>query len=191
METINESGIKKERKAVKVIAILDQFKKVAHVSQDIVTTYPTRRMNNDKSTGLFDNVADGQQFTSTRHTLIVVPDSATVANVEAQLSKFPNGVIQRVVTNNVHDILTKGDYWAMENGKTTLGDLEVKYETRDTEGNRYSGGEMRVTSSGELVNELLPAEYKRDFYQREFVEDQDLRAKAPVAVAAQETVLSA
>lgn len=194
MEKVNETGIKKIYSPVNVEEILTGFKSVAHLSQEITSVYPGRRMNSNKSTGLFDQPDDGQKFNVTRHCLIPVPEGVTVEEVTSQLIKFPNGVIQRVVTNNIKDILTDGDVWAMnntdENGNpfTTLEALRDKYETRDKEGNRYSNGVLRVSVAGELVNDL-PEEYTRNFYQREFVEDLDLRV--PVTVEEAKPVLTA
>lgn len=194
MQKVSESGVKRVFKPVEVVEVFDNFKSVAHLQQEIETVYPGRRMSNNKSTGLFDQPDDGQTFNATRHCLIAIPDGTTVEQVASQLSKNPNGVIQRVVTNNIEDILTDGDIWAMNNTDpntnfpyVTLDSLKEKYQTRDKDGNRYSGGQMRTTSAGEIVDDTLPEEFTRNFYQREYAEDIDLRKK--VTVETKEPVL--
>jgi hypothetical protein len=193
MEKVTKSGVKKVYEAVKAIELLTNYKPVVHISQDIVSIYPGRRMGNDKSTGLFDQPDDGKKFTSTRHALVVVGVGTTLAQVEAQLAQFPEGVIQRVVTNDINDILTDGDRWALatinpETGEpySTIEKLKDKYETRDTDGNRFSRGQMRVdAATGVVLNELLAEEYTRNFYQRVYTEDKDFRAPVMVVQTAE------
>jgi hypothetical protein len=197
MEKVGKTGIKRIYGLVTVVEVLTQFKSVAHVTQEITTIYPGRRMSNNKSTGLYDQPDDGQSFTSTRNALVPIKEGETKEQVEAQLSKFPEGCIQRVVTNNIGDILTDGDIWAMNHDDPKTGrpyfteeDLKQKYETRDKDGNRYSGGKMRVTAAGEVVNDTLVEEYTRNFYQRTFVEDEDLRVPEVVTVESKATIVA-
>lgn len=196
MQKVSKSGVKRDYKPVEVVEIFTNFKSVAHLQQDIESIYPGRRMSNNKSTGLFDQPDDGQKFNVTRHCLIAIPEGTTVEQVASQLSKNPNGVIQRVVTNNIQDVLTDGDVWAMKNRNpetnqpyATLESLKEKYETRDKEGNRYSAGQMRISVTGEIINDSLPEEFTRNFYQREYTEDLDLREKVTVEETAETSVL--
>jgi len=197
MEKVSKTGIKRVYGLVGVVEVMSQFKPVAHVTQEITTIYPGRRMNSNRSTGLYDQPDDGQSFSSTRNALVPVKEGETKEQVEAQLSKFPEGCIQRVVTNNINDILTDGDIWAMnhdnpETGKPyfTEEDLKQKYETRDKEGNRYSAGKMRISVKGEVIDDTLPEEYTRNFYQREFKEDEDLRVAVETTVESKATIVA-
>jgi len=196
MQKTTESGIIRKFANVVCEKILSNFKPVAHMTQEITTIYPGRRYGNSLSTGLYAGAEEGKSFTSVRNCLVPVPEGVTVEQVTEQLKKFPDSVIQRITSNNINDVLTKNDEWAMntinpETGQPykTLDELKDQYETRDKEGNRFSNGAMRVSAVGELLDESLVPEYSRSFYQNSYVEDKDLREKIlveqPVAAMAQ------
>lgn len=180
----DRNGVIIECQPVEAVAIYDQFENshVAHVKQSIVSKYPTRRFNNRLSSGLFSaDEGEYTEFESTRHTLVKVPNTLASANeadllkVQSQLDQFP-GTIQRIVSHNLDDVLTEGDEWALENvDEITRDTLEDRYETRDSENNRYSSGKLRVSAADGVVDETLPKEFSRRVYQNMFVEDKDLR----------------
>jgi hypothetical protein len=169
---------------VEVVAIYDQFEgaHVAHVKQDIVSKYPKKKFGNSLSSGLFSNGDDAEhtEYVNTRHTLIKVPsefksdDEKSLKTVQEKLDAV-NGTIQRIVSHNLEDVLTDEDRWAMEEGHFTREDAVERYETRDSENNKYSRGQLRVTSDGEIVDDTLPAEFSRRVYQNIFSEDVDKR----------------
>jgi len=181
--SLDRNGIKIELNKVNAVAIYDQYEKahVAHVSQDVVSKYPSKKFGSRLSPGLFEaKDAEFTEYTIKRHTLVKIPnelnssDEKHLSVVQKQLDSL-KGTIQRIVSNNIKDVLTEGDEWAISEGLTTLDDLKDRYETRDTAGNRYSRGDIRVSDSGEVINGLLPREYSRRVYQPKFVADMDLR----------------
>jgi hypothetical protein len=183
MEKINESGVKKVFGKVAVVgAIYTDFKPVAHLTQTITSIYPARQLKTDKSTGLFTTPDEGQKFESVRHCLVAVPKSATVEQVTAELAKYPEGCIQNVLSNDINDVLTSGDRYILEQGTRDLDFFKDKYENRDSDGNRYSRGEIRMAHTGELLREDLPMEFKRSFYQNQYVADVDKRVAVEAAI---------
>lgn len=185
---INKNGVIIELSSCTAEAIYDQFddSHVAHISQKVVSKYPNRKFGNRLSTGLFTNSKDDYKiFENVRHTLVKVPNDLLSKNkkhlevVQKQLDSF-KGTIQRIVSNTLSDVLTEGDNWRVSEGLTTMEELADRYETRDSENNKYSAGELRMSSEGEVVNALLPREYSRRVYQSIFKADQDLRSVAGV-----------
>jgi len=184
--SFDRNGVIIECDPVEAVAIYDQFENshVCHVKQIVRSKYPTRRYGNKLSSGLFEeDEGNYTEFESTRHTLVKVPNNLNsgneedLAQVQSQLDKFP-GTIQRIVSHNLEDILTEGDDWALREGVFTRDQLEERFETRDTEGNRYSSGKLRVSVNDGVVDETLPKEYSRRVYQNQFVEDVDHRTGA-------------
>jgi len=180
MKTIKNGNVEIEIGAAEAVQIYDQYGTVCHIRQKITSRYPSVQMSNSRSTGLFKTSEDDmQEYETLRHTLVKVPEGATKEDVQAELNKY-EGVIQRVRSYNIQDVLTDGDQWALENKDETGIDLDVlcdKHETQDSEGNRYSGNELRVNSDGEIVNDDLEMEFSRLFYQNEYKPDIDLRGK--------------
>lgn len=181
--SLDRNGIKIDLGKVSAVAIYDQFEKahVAHVKQDVVSKYPSKRFGSRLSAGLFQTSdGDYKEYTTTRHTLVKIPnelnssDEKHLVKVQKQLDSL-KGTIQRIVSYNLKDVLTEGDEWAVEEGLTTIDELKNRYETRDKEGSNWSGGELRRTADGEVINALLPREYSRRVYQPTFVADLDLR----------------
>jgi len=167
MFTRTNNGINKTFNNVTAIQVLESNGKyVCHVNQVITTIYPSSRMSNDFSSGLFDD-EEGKTYESTRHTLIKLPGELEIDAIQNQLDKFKEGNINRVLTNNINDILTDGDMWAINTGKTTLEDLESKYEVQDSNGVRYAQGKVN--------DGTYPKEFKRDFYNKTYIADEDKR----------------
>lgn len=181
--SLDRNGIKIDLGKVNAVAIYDQYEKshVAHVSQEVISKYPTKRFGSRLSAGLFSSSdAEFKEYTTTRHTLVKIPnelnsgDEKHLAKVQKQLDGL-KGTIQRIISYNLKDVLTEGDEWAVEEGLTTIEDLQDRYETRDAEGSNWSGGQLRRAADGEVINALLPREYSRRVYQPTFVADLDLR----------------
>ena len=181
--SVNKNGIIIVMDACNAEAIYDQFENshVAHISQEIISKYPSRKFSNRLSTGLFEAKDDEfKEYTTKRHCLVKVPNELEsgskkdLAVVQKQLDSF-KGSIQRIVSNELDDVLTEGDIWNMRENNVTREELAEKYETRDTDNNKYSRGELRKSTDGEVVNALLPREYSRRVYQNVFVEDLDKR----------------
>lgn len=179
---INRNGITIVMEPCEAVAIYDNIKDrhVCHIKQRIVSKYPTRQFGSTLSTGLFDN-SEGEvkEYENYRHTLVKIPSDLKPGDEKAiqdRLNQF-KGTIQRIVSHDLDDVLTDGDRWAIQNGIEGMSreELADKYETRDSDGNRYSRGTLRVSSDGEVMDETLPAEYSRRVYQNSFVEDVDFR----------------
>jgi len=185
--SLNRNGIIIEMGGVEAVAIYDEFENshVAHVKQTVVSKYPTKKFDSRLSSGLFKpEEGSYKEYESTRHTLVKVPselksdDEASLTAVQDQLNSF-TGIIQRVVSHKLSDVLTEGDEWAIENvEEVTVEALEERYETRDSDGNRYSSGKLRVSVADGVVDDILPKEFSRRVYQNSFVEDVDHREGA-------------
>lgn len=184
VKSISNGGITVDVMPAEAVQIYDQFGTVCHIRQEIKSQYPKRRMANSKSTGLFKNSEeDTEEYTNVRNTLVAVPEGLSEKEVQKELDSF-KGIIQRITSFNLQDVLTDGDQWALENSEetgVTIESLAERYETRDSEGNRYSDGELRVDSEGEVVNDDLDQEYTRLFYQNEYTPDEDLRSTETIS----------
>lgn len=184
LSAINRSGIMIVCATVVAQAIYDQFEKshVAHVSQEIISKYPSKKFGNRLSSGLFSEEEDAEytEYTTTRHTLVKIPSTLNsgseddLATIQAQLDKFP-GTIQRIVSHDLKDVLTEGDEWLLAQKMVTMEELEERFETRDTANNRYSSGKLRLSVADGVIDDTLPKEYSRRVYQNTAVEDIDHR----------------
>lgn len=152
--------------------IINNFDKpVAHLSQPVQFVYSTRSMDTHFGEGLYDT--DYKKHTTSRNCLVPVPEDASEDSIKEELSKYKSH-IYCVISNKPSDIISETDKFRLENFEVEEQDLLDKYETQDSEGNRYSFGLKRVTLDGEVLNDNLP-EYRRYVYSRSYFPDIDLR----------------
>ena len=120
-------------------------------------------MGNEFSSALF-SAPDGKEYESNpRYAVIPIPEGVTIEQVQLALQTKPESTVYSIVTNNIQDILTQGDHWAIEEGHSDIETLKEKYETRDKDNNKYSGGQLNTGN--------LPREYTRRFYVDHIKED--------------------
>ena len=174
----------------------------AHVAQKRVTTYPAQRMDTGFADGLYDS-PEGQSYESERHTLVPVPEDATVESVAERVATFTDACIYRLLSNNLDEVISDKEKQAIESGLITKESLKPRYVVRDSEGNVYASvttdgevleGDDRVVgkiveseegNSLEITNPNALLEFKRDIFSREYREDIDNRVKVAVTQAAE------
>jgi hypothetical protein len=115
---------------------LNPKKHQAQVRQIVTSLYPGARGANSLSDALFADkqFGVGEAFEEVRVTWIPVPIGTTVKQVEAQLAKHPNAVLQRTLSLN--PILSEEQEQAMASGLSTktLDDYREKHIV-DAQGN--------------------------------------------------------
>ena len=162
----------------------------AHVSQKKVTVYPSQRMDTGFGDGLFKN-SPGNEYTSTRHTLVVVPEGLSKESVQDKVDEFPDACIYRKLSNNLDEVISSKENQAIESGLINKENLKPRYLVQDSEGNVYSNmttdgelledkvvGKIVTTPEGKVLEVINPNalfEYKRDIFSREYQEDNDMR----------------
>lgn len=139
----------------------------AQVRQTVTTTYPSKRVGNSLSDSLFSTenfgIADGQSFNSTRVTWVDVPLNTTKAQVEELLAQKPNARIQRIISNDVMDVLTDEQKSAIERGVRTVAEYKESLRVKDGNGVDLPG----------------TPQYRQYFFKTTAVEDIDLRVAVP------------
>ena len=163
-----KTGINKTYNNVEAVNIYDGLGKnnSCHIKQTVLTVYPSAKMNNEFSSALF-KAEGGEEYVNTRYSFVPVPKGKTIEEVQTQLNSFQQGMIYRIYTNNINDILTEGDYWSLSKGYSDIEELQDKYEVQDKEGVKYAQGKVN--------DGTLPREYKRDFFYASYKEDIDKR----------------
>lgn len=147
---------------------------IAVLKQEITTTYPAVRTANDKVASIFgdEDFGDGQEFKTSRHTIIKCPVDSTVEAVTAKLAeKAPNGHIYRMLSSNIEDVLTAPQKEMIAQGLSTksMEDYKADRMVRRSEDN------TPVLFNGE-------PQYRNLFFSATPVEDIDMRGViAPVA----------
>lgn len=134
----------------------------AQLRQSVMTIYPSARVTNSLSSGLYDStefsLPAGQSYSSTRVTWIPVPKGTSLAEVQATLAKFPQARIARIISNNLEDVLTEEQKSAVTSGLTTMSVLEDKHIIKD--------------ASGAVVS---PRQYRQNFFSKTGQPDVDKR----------------
>lgn len=127
----------------------------AQLRQEVITSYPGGSTGNSMTENLFaaeDFGFQGSTYTSQRVTWIPVPETATEEQVKALLAAKPNARIWNCLSNNVKDVMTDEQHYAVTSGQQTLDFFEDKLRIRDTNGNDLPGhdeeGKAQFRSSG-------------------------------------------
>lgn len=175
---VENNGIKKNFAGITVDEVKpSQYKAEidqAQVRQVVTTTYPSKRAGNSLSDSLFSTedfgFADGQTYQSTRITWVDVPKGTTKEKVADLLAQKPTATIQRVISNNVLDVLTDEQKSAIARGLRTVADYQESLRVKDANGVDLPGA----------------PQYRQHFFKAVATEDVDLRVAAPVAVKANE-----
>ena len=148
--------------------------KTAVLKQTITTvsSYPTKSVTSDMQDNIFgleDFGFEKQDFTTTRVNVafIDVPESATIESVTAQLAKFPNASLYRVLSNS--PILTNNQKYAIENNLKTMDDFANSQVVRYGE-NSENAGQLVLDQYGKI-------QYKAIYFASQGHEDIDLRAE--------------
>jgi hypothetical protein len=139
---MNNSGITQNFNSIKVDNVTEStYKKgifQAQLRQTVETVYPSQRVGNSESDGLYDvsafNLPEGQKYSSDRLCWIHVPEGTNVAKVEALLKANPKAKIWRKISNNVMDVLTEEQKGAISAGITTIENLETSLIVKDKDG---------------------------------------------------------
>lgn len=197
---MKEIAFEKSVNAVKVqygkVEIYDmgstEYGGYAVLTQEINRVYPGKRMGNSLSAGLFDDES-GQEFDAARFAIVKAPEFSTEQEKQAvreaivsQLAKFPQACIQQTLTNNIYDVISEEEKYALEQGNTTMEALKARRVLQDSEGNIYNGEEVIGTvvkdENGravdiELEDENAVLTYRLNSFQREYVADKDFREK--------------
>jgi hypothetical protein len=181
---LENNGIKKNFAAITVDEVKpSQYKAEidqAQVRQVVTTTYPSKRAGNSLSDSLFStedfDFADGKTYQSTRITWIDVPKGTTKEKVADLLAQKPAATIQRVISNNVLDVLTDEQKSAIQRGIRTVAEYKESLLVKD------GNGDLLKNADGSLQ----APQYRQHFFKAVATEDIDLRVAAPVAVKANE-----
>ena len=129
---------------VKVSNFQKEGTKTAVLKQTIetISKYPSKSVSSDKQDNIF-NMSDfgfeEQEFTSTRTNVAFmdVPENSTIQSVEAQLAKFPEACIYRILSNE--PILTSNQQYSIDAGLKTLDDYANSQVVRYGEGSPKAG----------------------------------------------------
>lgn len=152
----------------------------AQLRQVITTTYPSKRAGNSLSDSLgFTqddfNFGDGQSFDSTRITWIDVPEGTTIQKVKELLKAKPQACIQRIISNNVEDVLTAEQKSAISRGLRTLDQYKESLVVKKQDGSALKGA----------------PQYRQHFFKAVATEDKDLRKNVAAPANAEVGMLNA
>jgi hypothetical protein len=148
----------------------NQYKKgqyQAQIRQQVTKIYPAGGLGNSNSDLLFEedaeNMEGGSEYTSTRVTWLPFTEKRSVKEVQAQLKKFKNANIYRIISDDVEHVLTDEQITAAELDKydIDMDDYKESYLIRDSDGN-------------ELDEEL----YQQFFFNKKGKADVDMRPNA-------------
>jgi len=178
----SNSELRKERENVTceriVISDFSDNYDMALLRQDVTTIYPAVGASNNKAGVLFnaDDFGDGNEYTQKRYTLIKVPKGITAEKVEDQLKALRDSgkrpTIYKILSNDIMDVLTDNQIYAIENG---LGEMDY---------DDYKEKNIVRNSEEEVVTDPWGAtQYSEKFFQPDFKEDIDLRVKEGTRVS--------
>lgn len=143
----------------------------AQVRQTVRTEYPSARVNNSGTIGLFNeeefDLAEGQTYESIRVAWFSVPVGTTEEQVQARLDKHPNARIYSVMSNNLQDVLTDEQKAALANGIVTEETLYNRHVVRD--------------NNQQIIT---PIQFKANFFSAIGADDVDLRTEVKATAAA-------
>ena len=129
---------------VKVSNFQKEGTKTAVLKQTIetISKYPSKSVSSDKQDNIFsmsDFGFEEQEFTSTRTNVAFmdVPENSTIESVQAQLAKFPEACIYRILSNE--PILTSNQKYSIDAGLKTLDDYANSQVVRYGEGSPKAG----------------------------------------------------
>lgn len=153
-------------------------KQQAQIRMIVTKTYPDGKAGNSLNDSIFTNDAfgfgEGSSFEDKRVTWIDVPAELTKAEVEAQLKKYPNARLYKVLSYDINDVLTEEQKSAMESGLSskTLDDYKEALCVKNAE-------------TGEVIMHNGKEQYRTIGFSISGKEDVDLREKAPESVSIQ------
>lgn len=149
----------------------------AEVRQTVETTsfYPSKSVSNDKQDNIFSTTEFGitdTPFVSNEHRVafIPVPMNSTIESVTAQLAKFPDACIYKMMGNR--PILTSDQLRAIEGGITSLETIANRQVVR-----------YPATAEPNLAGKLIldvngKPQYMSRFFSKTAKEDVDNRVKS-------------
>ena len=130
--------------------------------QEVVTSYPSIKLGNNKADALFTNDEAGvktQDFVDTRVAWLPVGNITDIDAVTTKLESLAKATLYKVLS--LQPILTDNDETAIANELTTLEHIATKQRTKDKDGN--------------IVNFKGLPQYRRVFFSTEGKADIDLR----------------
>ncbi len=159
---------------VKVSNFQKEGTKTAVLKQTIetISKYPSKSVSSDKQDNIF-NMSDfgfeEQEFTSTRTNVAFmdVPENSTIQSVEAQLAKFPEACIYRILSNE--PILTSNQQYSIDAGLKTLDDYANSQVVR------Y--GEDSPKAGDLLLDAMGKVQYRSVFFSAKGKADVDDRTE--------------
>ena len=159
---------------VKVSNFQKEGTKTAVLKQTIetISKYPSKSVSSDKQDNIF-NMSDfgfeEQEFTSTRTNVAFmdVPENSTIESVQAQLAKFPEACIYRILSNE--PILTSNQKYSIDAGLKTLDDYANSQVVRYGEGSPKAGSL--------LLDAMGKVQYRSVFFSAKGKADVDERTE--------------
>jgi len=139
----------------------------AQLRQIMTTTYPSVRIGNSKSDGLFNQedfkLLEGKSYTSTRVTWINAPSGTTVQQIQELLASKPNACIYRTISFRIEDVLTDEQKQAISAGLRSVEEFKDQLRVR------------RQNEAGQVVEIDGPPQYRQYFFSTVAKEDEDYR----------------
>jgi len=127
----------------------------AQIRQTVETSYPSKRVDNSMQDSLFNveafNLPAGESYTSKRVGWIAVPEGTTPEQVQQLLNTKTNARICKKYANNVLDVLTDEQKYAIANNQQTVEAFAERLLIRDKDGNA-----------------IAPAQYSQGFYVNDY-----------------------
>ena len=143
----------------------------AQVRQTVITEYPSARVTNSGTIGLFNeeefDLPEGQTYESIRVAWFSVPAGTTAEEVQARLDKHSNARIYAVYSNNLQDVLTDEQKAALSSGVVTEETLYNRHVVRD--------------NNQQIVT---PIQFKANFFSAVGADDIDFRTEVKATATA-------